>query len=548
MRLARLMSVLSLLALAAPPCRPAPPRPRLVVVVVVDQFSAELAARRARDLPGGLGRLWREGAVFTRAYQDHGYTETGPGHSVILTGRHPSHTGIAENTWRNRAQGGNTYCVRDEASPLVEGRGAGVGPALLTGTTLGEWMQGSLEGSRSFAVAGKDRAAVLMAGRRAQGVYWFAPGTGFTTSRAYAQGIPPWLGTWNAAFRSRMAQGPLAWEPSPGSPARPPETWTVAGRTATFGLPRTLRAADGPMDTPFWDRFRASPFYDEAILGAATALLAGERLGQGPGTDLLAISLSATDYIGHQFGTTGPEMEDQLLRLDANLGAFLDRVEAASPGAWMALTADHGARDFPERLAARGVPAQRLQADTWLAAFNRELQGRLGGDRPWFLPRFGHQLYLDPAALAKGGRSRDSVLREAVKLAKETPEVAEAFTSDELFNEKPDPAQAPQDRSLRTRVALSFVPARSGDLLLVFRPQYMVHDPTTFTEHGTPHDHDRRVALVFRGPWRPSVRTEPVRVVDLAPTLAHELGVAPLEPVDGRVIELPGRAPDVLIR
>lgn len=547
MRLERFLSVLSLLALAAPPGRAAPPKPRLVVVVVVDQFSAELAARRSRDLPGGLGRLWREGTVFTHAYQDHGYTETGPGHSVILTGRHPMNTGIAENNWRNRALGGSTYCVRDDAAPLVDGRGAGAGPAQLAGTTLGEWMQASLEGSRSFAVTGKDRAAVLLAGRRAQGVFWFAPG-GFTTSRAYAAAIPAWLETWNAGFRNRLARGPLVWEPAPGAPALPPETWTVEGKPHAFGLPRELRAANGPQDTPFWERFRASPFYDEAILGAAQALLAGERLGQGPGTDLLAISLSATDYIGHRFGTTGPEMEDQVRRLDASLGAFLARVEAASPGAWVALTADHGARDFPERLAARGVPAQRLHADAWTASFNRELQRRLGGDRPWFLPASGHQLWLDPAALAKGGRSRDQVLREAVKLAKETPEVADAFTADELFLERPDPVQPPQDRSLRTRVALSFVPTRSGDLLLAFRPQYMVHDPGSLTEHGTPYDHDRRVALVFWGPWRPSVRTEPVRGVDLAPTLARELGLAPLEPVDGRPIELPAREPAVLNR
>ncbi|BDU77146.1 alkaline phosphatase family protein [Mesoterricola sediminis] len=533
MRTAPILGALLALALHA-----APPRPPLVVVISVDQFSAELASRRSRDLPGGLGRLWREGTVFTNAWQDHGYTETGPGHSVILTGRHPMHTGITENTWLDRSQGKATYCVRDDGAPLVEGKGPGASPASLAGTTLGEWMAASLEDSRSFAVAGKDRAAVLMAGHRARGVYWFVAGTGFTTSRAYAQQLPAWLQTHNAGLMAGLQARPLVWEPAPGRPALPSETWTVAGKRVDLGLPRVLRAAEAPLDPAFWDRFRASPYFDEAILGTARVLLREERLGRGPGTDLLAVSLSATDYIGHRFGNAGPEMEDQLVRLDRSLGIFLEALREDVPDAWVILTADHGGRDFPERMAARGVPAQRFHADAWARTFNQELQRRLGGARPWFLPSSGQQLYLDPLALAQSGRARAEVLQEAVRLARSLPEVEGAFTADELALERPDPAQAPADRSLKARIALSFVPTRSGDLLLAFKAPYVIHDPGHLAEHGSPQDPDRRVPLLFYGPWRPGIRTEPVRIIDLAPTVAQELGIAPLEPVDGRPLRL----------
>jgi predicted AlkP superfamily pyrophosphatase or phosphodiesterase len=533
MRLVSLALVLAASLMAAPPSRPP-----LVVVISVDQFSEELMARWGKDLPGGLGRLYREGTTFVDAYQDHGYTETGPGHSVILTGAHPMHTGITENAWLDRKLGRTTYCVEDPRSPLVGAQGTPVGPARLQTTTLGEWLTSQVKGSRSFSVTGKDRSAILMAGHSANGVYWFTGAAGFTTSTAYATTLPAWLQAYNARFLSETGNASLYWAPLDERGMLPAATYLVHGQPETMALPRSVRAVGMPMDTPFWARFRSSPFFDEAILGAAEALQQAEHLGEGPSTDLLALGLSATDYIGHHFGNGGPEMQDNLRRLDRNLGAWLDRLKARVPGLWVVLTADHGALDFPERLQAQGVPARRIYPGVWGKAFNQELTKRLGGTRPYFLPANGQQLYLDPETLRTGGHSRAEILAAAVAVAKATPEVAEACSADDLAAFVPDAQEAPDHRSYRTMLRLSFVQGRSGDLLLAYKPFYNLDDPTEVADHGHPQDYDRRVPLIFWGPWRAERRTEPVRIVDLAPTLARELDVQPNNPVDGRPLSL----------
>jgi len=512
------------------------PRPGLVVVISVDQFSAELMARWGRDLPGGLGRLHREGAAFVEAYQDHGYTETGPGHSVILTGRHPMHTGITENYWRDPALGRLTYCVEDLASPLVDAAGTPVGPAKLMGGTLGEWLTAQVPGSRSFAVTGKDRSAILMAGHRAQGVYWFNGAGGFTTSKAYATTLPGWLKAYNTRFLTHLADDSLFWAPLDGRGLPAPAAYTVRGQTVTMGLPRAVHAVGMPLDADFWGRFRATPFFDEAILGAAEALDEAEHLGRGPGTDLLALGLSATDYVGHQFGNGGPEMLDNLRRLDRNLGAYLDRLAAKAPGLWVVLTADHGAADFPERLQAQGIPARRVQPGPWTRALNAELRKRLAVTRDCFLPADGPMLYLDPAIVDPAERKR--ILEAAVALAKAAPEVADAFTAEELAAVVPDPLEPPALRSYKTKLRLSFVQGRSGDLLLAYKPFYFKEDPKDLATHGHAQDTDRRVPLVFWGPWKSGPRTDPARIVDLAPTLARELGIRPADPVDGHALVL----------
>lgn len=519
----------------------AAPRPKLVVVLSVDQFSAELMERWGKDLPGGLGRLYRGGTTFVEAYHDHGFTETGPGHSVLLTGRHPMHTGIVENTWLDPATGKRVYCVADPASAILGAPAGtpGVGPKNLQGDTLGSWLVAQVPGSRVFAVTGKDRSAILMAGQHGQGVYWFAGAQGFTSSRAYTDTLPPWLQAFNSRFLSRLEHASLFWEPLDARPLPPGGSYQIHGRSLTLGLPRTILAVGMPRDMAFWDRFRASPFLDEAILGAADALAAGEHLGQGPATDLLALGLTATDYVGHDFGNGGPEMLDHLRRLDRNLGLFLDRLHARVPGLWVVLTADHGSADFPERLQAQGLPAKRLMAGPWQQELNRELSRRLGLAGNLFRPSDNsQQLNLDPDLLRTCGRTRAEALKAAVAVAKAMPEVAEACSADDLEALTPDAQEPPDHRSYATRLRLSYLAGRSADLSIAFKPMYAMDASDHLATHGHPQDTDRRVPLVFWGPWRAEERTEPVRTVDLAATLAQELGLRPQEAIDGRPLAL----------
>jgi predicted AlkP superfamily pyrophosphatase or phosphodiesterase len=516
----------------------AAPRPRLVVVISVDQFSAELMERWGKDLPGGLGRLRREGTAFLAAYHDHGLTATAPGHAVLLSGRNPCHTGIPENTWFDRTSGKWVYCVQDPASPLVGSRdGKGYSAKAFHGTTLGMWLQDQIPGGRSWALTGKDRSAILMAGPRAQGVYWFEDKVGFSTSTAYAATLPAWLAAWNGAFLAGLDGASLDWNPMDAREMPPAATYLIHGRPLVLGLPRLLQAVGMARDEAFWGRYKASPFFDEAILDAAQALVDGEDLGRGPGTDLLALGLSATDFVGHAFGTGGPEMFDQIHRMDRRLGAFLDHVQARVPEVWVILTADHGAADMPERLQAMGIPARRLDLRTWQTEFNEALSRRLKVSGRLFRAGGAHDIYLDDEVLKASGLDRAAVLRAAAETARAMPDVAGAWTADELEALRVDPQEPPQQRSLEARLRLSCVKGRSGDLFLAFQPMVMAGggDPL---EHGHPYDYDRRVPLVFWGPWKAETRREPVRTVDLAPTLARELGLVPAEELDGRALDL----------
>ncbi|HWW86998.1 MAG TPA: alkaline phosphatase family protein, partial [Vicinamibacterales bacterium] len=169
--------------------------PNLIIVISVDMLSGEIMDRYTDHLPGGLGRILREGAVFENAYQEHAFTETCPGHSTLLSGRHPSSTGIGTNSWIDSITGKPIYCVQDDHVSTI-----GVPPGTpgssdvqFRGTTFGTWLKDQIPGSRVFAVAGKDRSAIMMAGPKTDGVYWFQEGFGFTTSTAYAPAIPPWL-------------------------------------------------------------------------------------------------------------------------------------------------------------------------------------------------------------------------------------------------------------------------------------------------------------------------------------------------------------------
>jgi predicted AlkP superfamily pyrophosphatase or phosphodiesterase len=524
---------------AAPP---APARPKLVVVISVDQFSAQLMQAFGPELTGGLAQLRREGVSFSETYHDHGFTETGPGHSVLLSGRFPANTGIVENRWLDRATGKLVYCVEDAQARALNAPGQpGSSNARFLGEGLGDWLQAQVPGSRVFAVSGKDRAAILMAGRKPTGVYWFAGAAGFTSSTVYANRLPAWLLRYDHDLSERIAADSWLWSKDPATPEGRTGQWTFGPQTIrNGGLPRFIQGAGMPLDKGFETRFRKSPFLDAVTLEAAEALLDGEKLGRGPATDLLAISFSATDYIGHSYGMLGTEMRDQIHRLDRVLGRLLARLQRQYPGAWVVLSADHGGLDLPEVLAEQGFPARRLLPEPFLAALEADLHAAFKVDHTLLIPTpEPNTLYLDEAAVTAAHLDRREVLRRAQAWLRAQPEVADAFTAEELSATDPATTGSPRDSSLRVLLRRSFRPERSGDLLVAVKPFVVFGTPPADypTGHGTPNGYDRRVPLIFWGPWKPGERREPVRTVDLAPTLARELGLKP-GPVDGHPLNL----------
>ncbi len=529
----------ALLLLALPALAGAQPKvPKLIVVISVDQLSAERLATLSPRFKGGLARLLKEGVHFQKAYHAHASTETGPGHSVLLTGKNPGSTGIPENEWFDPALGREVYCVEDPQSPVVGAPDSNASPRNFRAHTLGEWLKASDAANRSYAVTGKDRSAILMAGHQADGVYWWNAKAGFTTSTFYANALPAWLQAHNSSLLERLKGRTLVWEAMDGRP-RLIEAPGGVGKGIPFGLPKTIKA--GGAEVSKAALFSPSPFFDEAILGAAEALLKAEHLGHGKGQDLLALGLSGTDYVGHRYGTGGPEMEDQLLRLDALLGGFLPRLKAIDPNVVVVLASDHACADFPERLQAEGkLPKdQAFRLDPRRTVFdplNAHLRTlfNLEGDAIVRVsdPR---NLSLNRAVLEAAKADRAAVLKAAQTWMRSQSFVLESVTTEELndLTMASLKGRDPESLTMKERLRLSWTQGLGGDLISAFGP-HILFIPLTFpATHGSPHDYDRHVPMIFWGVGKGHAVTLPVGTVDLAPTLAALLRLKVPEEIDG---------------
>ncbi len=418
--------VVPLLA-AAPPAEDRPP-PRLIVAISVDQFSADLFAQYRQHFTGGLKRL-SEGVVFPSGYQSHNMTETCPGHSTILTGDHPARTGIISNEWYDQSVARpdkKVYCSEDPSVPGSSSDHYTVSTHFLKVPALGDWMKRADPRSRSVAVAGKDRAAIMMGGYDTD-QRWYWDGKTFAGA---AKGAPaPAVGEINAAVAAALAQ-PRAPFAMPDVCAAHDRPVAVAGGGGPVGSGRFARAAGDTRG------FRTSPELDVATLELASRIRDEMHLGEGPAPDLLAVGVSATDYIGHTYGTEGAEMCIQLMALDRALGDFFAKLDASGIDYVVMLTADHGGNDVPERENQHAIPdAQRVADELAPAVMGKALAAKLGLKGPVLLATaaFG-DFYIDrnlpPATRAKA-------LAAAVAAYRANPQVAAVFTHAQLAAARP---------------------------------------------------------------------------------------------------------------
>src|SRR3954454_12922536 len=349
---------------ASPSAAQAPAAPKLLVVISVDQFSANLWDEYRPHFTEGLARL-AQGNVFHNGYQSHAATETCPGHSTILTGDHPARTGIIANVWVDQSAARtdkSVYCAEDETVPGTSSSAYKVSPKHLLVPTLGELMKARWPGSRNVAVSGKDRAAVMMTGHNAD-QRWYWTGAKFETDRPAAP-VPAVLPKVNAAVAGALAQS----RPPLESPA------FCQAKARVIPVEGGGKPVGGGLFAPnAGDQagFRASPEFDGDTLALAAGLVDEMQLGKRTDPDVLAISLSATDYVGHTYGTEGQEMCLQLLELDREIGDFLKVLDARGINYAVVLTADHGGKDIPERERFAGVPGA-VRVDPGLNA------GRMG--------------------------------------------------------------------------------------------------------------------------------------------------------------------------
>jgi predicted AlkP superfamily pyrophosphatase or phosphodiesterase len=505
-------------------------KPKLVLFITVDAMRPDYLSRFEPQLTGGLGRLYKGGAVFTNAFQDHAITETAPGHSETMSGRFPVHNGISANS----------AGVNDTTVTLIDAPGLGASPFRFRGTTLTDWLVAKDPRTRVLSVSRKDCAAILPIGKSKQPVFWYAPNGNFTTSTYYGSSLPDWVKAFNARRLPASFAGRV-WRPLlPDSAYAEPDSVPVESGGIGFLFPYATPASPDTAALVL----AGLPWMDEVTLDFALAGVNALNLGAGPQTDVLAISLSTTDAIGHRFGPDSRELHDQILRLDRSLGVFLDSLFRVrnEKDVVIALTADHGLTPFPEvhahdpnmgairvdvrpvlqrlsnSLSQAGVPGYGLSASFgayWGNGFTFD----------------GGVLELDRPALVKSKINQDSLVRAVRADFLRVPGVARADRISDLAR-----ADTVSDRIARRWLHM-FSDESKAALVVTLAP-YNYWLSSYQAQHGSPNDSDAHVPIIFYGKdIKPGRYAEFARVVDMAPTLAAVIGVTPQEKLDGHVLQ-----------
>ena len=525
--------ILGLFAAAPAPAKPPlplkPGAPKLVVVISVDQFSADLFDEYRPHFTGGFARL-ANGTAFHNGYQAHAATETCPGHSTILTGSHPTHTGIIGNTWVDQSltrSDRTVYCAEDERVPGSSTTSYTVSPMHLRVPTLGDLLKQQSPQSMNVAVAGKDRAAVMMSGHNVD-QRWYWDGKTFATDLKSAA-VPATITRAKSAIAAAIATArePLQVPPMCQVKAAPvavsPEMSVGSGRFARAG---------GDIGG-----FRASPEFDGAVLAIAAGLIQEMKLGTDAAPDVISVGLSATDYIGHSLGAGGGEMCLQLLSLDRDLAGFFRVLDAEGIDYAVVLTADHGGMDIPERLRAKGI-TQAVRADPALgtAEIGKAIAAKLKLSGPVLLGDLANDVWIDRSLKT---RDRIRVEREAIAIFKAHPQVEAVFTSRQIAR-LPIPTESPDKWTTAQKIRASFDAQRSGDLYVVLKKYVSpITKPSEgyVATHGSVWDYDRRVPiLMWRKGMRPSDRQDHISTVNILPTIAAEIGLALPTQLDGRCL------------
>jgi predicted AlkP superfamily pyrophosphatase or phosphodiesterase len=497
----------------------AAPKPKLIVGIIIDQFRYDYLTRFRADYHGGLDQLLNEGADFTNAFYAQVPTVTAVGHSIFMSGAMPAVSGIVGNAWYDRDEAMLVTSVCDWNEQIVGGaqiqRGAGctdsdpASPRRLLVSTLGDELRDAHEASKVIGISIKPRAAILPSGHRAAGAYWLDDATGnFVSSTFYMKELPAWANAFNdrklpAQYVDRKWEGFPSWD----FHAKP-------GSTQPFeNLPA------GP-----WGNELIEQFTEEAI--------AGEKLGQRGATDLLTISYSSNDYVGHRVGPNAPEVRDMAIRTDQSLGKlfrFIDQ-RIGLKNAIIVLSADHGVAPTPERDLTDKMPGGYV-SESAEEVIEAALRARFGAGQ-WTIPGGGEtNVYLNRSAIANTkAATEDEVYRVAREALLSQPKlhVARVYTREQL-------ERGITGDFIARAEANDFYPRRSGDIAIVLEPNYM--PGTRGTTHFSPYAYDRHVPVLFMGPGiKPGRYDHTIEPNDIAPTLATMLDIQTPSGSSGRVL------------
>jgi predicted AlkP superfamily pyrophosphatase or phosphodiesterase len=505
---------------------PSAQRPKLILMIIIDQFPYKYLARfRPFFVEGGFNLLLG-GANFIDCRYDDAITATCPGHAALSTGAYPDVNGIIGNEWYDRALHRAVNCVEDGSTRMLGGaEGVGKSPARLIGDTFSDELR--LESdfrSRVISISLKDRGAIIPGGHTANAAYWYDVSTGhFVTSSYYMQTLPAWATKFNDQNPAK-AYCSKSWQALPETPGTGGKTLEEFSSEPHETCP----------DRRFLEWLNDTPAMSEIQLDFARQALREEHLGQGPATDMLAISLSENDHVGHKFGPYSPQVADMTLRTDRDLAAFFKDLDqtVGLDNVWIALSADHGVAPSPRFIEEHHLGAGRADPAGIAAAVNQALSNEFGpGD--WIEAGAEFQLYLNHAGLEKRGINLGRAEFAAAEAAAAQPQVAAAFTRSQIMT-----GNLP-DTPIARKVAHSFNSLRGGDVYVVLEPYAVPIESHTGSTHGSPWTYDAQVPLVFWGSaFKAGMYGIPTQPIDLPATLAVAMGLGQPSVSQGRPLTM----------
>lgn len=499
--------------------------PRLAVILVVDQMRADYVDRFQRDWTAGLKRLVTNGAWFRNAAYPYLGTVTCAGHATISTGAYPHVHGLAANQWWDREARRQMACTEDPSATNIGYDGPGKehnSGYRLNVPTFADVMR-TERGAHVVTLSIKARSAIMLAGHGADAVTWMSdPLDVWLTSTAFSAAPVAAVKSFIAANPvdadfgktwTRVLPAPRYREKDDGEGERPPPGWT-----STF--PHELKGTAGKADASFRVQWDISPYADAYLGRMAAALVDAMQLGRHATTDVLGVSFTATDRIGHKFGPRSQEIQDQLARLDRVIGTLLDHLDASvgRDKYVVALSADHGVTPIPEQLVRAGADAGRVQPADVVERIEAKLRPALGPEpHVAMLDGRDMNLYFTPGVYEKLVAS-PSLLAEVVKAIESVPGVRRAYRAAQLRH--PQPSSDPWLRP----AALSYVEGRSGDIVIALKPRWI--SSTEAATHGVATPDDQRVPILLMGAGIKRGRyDQPASPADIAPTLAALCGI-----------------------
>lgn len=512
-------------------------RVRLVVAITIDQFRFDYL-RRFEDQfgEGGFRRLLKGGAVFTRANYSHVPTVTACGHATFLTGTTPAYNGIVGNDWFDRETGTRVTSVTDRS---VKGLGSrdgagGASPARLIGSTLGDEMKlASAGAAKVVGVSIKDRSAILPAGKRPDGAYWFNAASGnLISSSWYFSDLPEWVKAFNRDLRPDRFFG-KRWEkllPEAAYLRSGPDDAGYEKSPLGNKFPYTLTGGEEAPGPRFYNLFQATPFANDYLVDFAKAAIEGEKLGADEIADLLAISFSSNDLVGHAYGPNSHEVHDITLRTDrslAELFSYLDR-RIGLDRTLIVVTADHGVGPAPEQVEALGYGG-RIEARDLREAVETTLDERFGQEK-WVLADVNYNVYFDESVISRLKLTTEEVENVAALALMKRKGISEVFTRTQILS-----GDLPRTVTAQ-RVVNGYHPQRNGNLVIVTQPFFLIGEGAV-ASHGTPYGYDTHVPVIFLGSGVAAGEYhQDCSPADIAPTLAALLRVEPPSNSIGRVL------------